>query len=33
MPRLDPVMIATLLSSRNGEAMGVSLCLRRMMHA
>jgi hypothetical protein len=24
MPRLEPVMIATLSSSRNGEAMGVS---------
>ena len=28
MPRLEPVMIATLLSSRNGEAMAFSLFLR-----
>ena len=32
MPRLEPVTIATLLSSPNGEAMGVSLCFRGMMH-
>ena len=28
MPRLEPVTIATLLSSPNGDAMGVSLVVR-----
>src|ERR1044072_5158437 len=32
MPRLEPVMIATLLSSRNGEAMAFSPFSERMMH-
>src|ERR1043165_6059988 len=32
MPRLEPVMIATLLSRLNGEAMAYSLVLWSMMH-
>ena len=32
MPRLEPVMMATLLSRLNGEAMACSLVLCGMMH-